>query len=37
MTWVDGLLWKLLERSFLLGYVGVFVEHFHKCFLLVLS
>ena len=23
MTWVDGLLWRLLERSFLLGYVDL--------------
>ena len=34
---MDGLLWKLLERAFLLGHVGVFFEHFDKCFLSVLS
>ena len=37
MTWVDGLLRRFLELSLLPGYVGVFVEHFHKRFLLVLS
>ena len=34
---MDGILWSLLERIYLPGYVGVFFEHFHKCFLLALS
>ena len=33
---MDGLLWRSLERTFWPGCVGVFVEHFHKCFLLEL-
>ena len=31
------LLWRLLERALLPGDVGIFVKHFYKCFLSVLS